>query len=575
MITMPEKMSGARATVEALEKEKVEYIFGMPGGANLPFYDALWDSKIKHVLVRHEQLGAHMADAYGRVARKAGVCAATSGPGATNLVTGIATAFADSSPVVAITGQVAKSMTGKSGFQETDVVGVLTPITKYTLQPLSAAEIPSAVKKSFYIAQTGRPGPVLLDIPKDVQQEEAEITFPESIEIRGYRPSATIDYQDIERAADMLFKADRPLLFGGGGIRIADASLQFKAIAELLVAPVITTLQGKGTFPEDHPLSVGPIGMHGRAEANKLVGECDVLLAVGVRFSDRSTGTFSEFAADSKIIHIDADPTEFNKNKLVTLSILGDAGRALGMLFDALVRRMSKRTDDNAWLARLSQIREEMKGIPAYKDSYAELSGPRIVKLMRDILPPEAILTTGVGRHQMWCEIHYRVIRPRTWVTSTGLGTMGFGLPAAIGAKFAMPSVPVVDFDGDGSFVMTEQALATAVEEKVPVVAIVMNDRSLGMVEQWQRLIYNRRYIGIKFQNLPDFVKLAESYGVQGTRVGSLDEFGKALREGVRGDSPTLIEVPVSHEDDVFPFMPPGKSIKETVYGTSKEMSIF
>jgi acetolactate synthase-1/2/3 large subunit len=568
-------MSGARATVEALEKEKVEYIFGMPGGANLPFYDALWDSKIKHVLVRHEQLGAHMADAYGRVSRKAGVCSATSGPGATNLVTGIATAFADSSPVVAITGQVAKSMTGKSGFQETDVVGVLTPVTKYTLQPLSAAEIPSAVKKSFYIAQTGRPGPVLLDIPKDVQQEEAEITFPESIEIRGYRPSAAVDYQDIERAADMLVKADRPLLFGGGGIRIADASLQFKAIAELLVAPVITTLQGKGTFPEDHPLSVGPIGMHGRAEANKLVGECDVLLAVGVRFSDRSTGTFSEFAPDAKIIHIDADPTEFNKNKLVTLSILGDANRVLSVLFDALVRRMSKRTEDNAWLARLNQIREEMKGIPAYKDSYAELSGPRIVKLMRDILPPEAILTTGVGRHQMWCEIHYRVMRPRTWVTSTGLGTMGFGLPAAIGAKFAMPSVPVVDFDGDGSFVMTEQALATAVEEKIPVVAIVMNDRSLGMVEQWQRLMYNRRFIGIRFQNLPDFVKLADSYGVQGTRVGSLDEFGKALREGIRGDSPTLIEVPVSHEEDVFPFLPPGKSIKDTVYGTSKEMSVF
>ena len=572
---MPEKMSGARAIVEALEKEKVEYIFGMPGGANLPFYDALWDSKIKHVLVRHEQLGAHMADAYGRVSRKAGVCSATSGPGATNLVTGIATAFADSSPVVAITGQVSKSMTGKSGFQETDVVGVLTPVTKYTLQPLSAAEIPSAVKKCFYIAQTGRPGPVLLDIPKDVQQEEVEIAFPESIEIRGYRPSVAVDPQDIERAADMLVKAQRPLLFGGGGIRIADASLKFKAIAELLVAPVITTLQGKGTFPEDHPLSVGPIGMHGRAEANKIVGECDVLLAVGVRFSDRSTGTFNEFAADAKIIHIDADPTEFNKNKLVTLSILGDANLVLSMLFDAIVRRMSKRTEDNAWLARLNQVREEMKGIPAYKDSYADLSGPKIVKLMRDILPPEAILTTGVGRHQMWCEIHYHVIRPRTWVTSTGLGTMGFGLPAAIGAKIAMPGVPVVDFDGDGSFVMTEQALATAVEEKIPVVAIVINDRSLGMVEQWQRLMYNRRFIGIRFQNIPDFVKLADSYGVQGTRVGSLDEFGKALREGVRSDSPTLIEVPVSHEEDVFPFMPPGKSIKDTVYGTSKEMSVF
>ncbi len=572
---MPEKMSGARAIVEALEKEKVEYIFGMPGGANLPFYDALWDSKIKHVLVRHEQIGAHMADAYGRVSRRAGVCSATSGPGATNLVTGIATAFADSSPVVAITGQVSKSMTGKSGFQETDVVGVLTPVTKYTLQPLSAAEIPSAVKKSFFIAQTGRPGPVLLDVPKDVQQEEAEITFPESIQIRGYRPSVAVDAQDIERAADMLVKAQRPLLFGGGGIRIADASMQFRALAEFLMAPVITTLQGKGTFPEDHPLSVGPIGMHGRAEANKLVGECDVLLAVGVRFSDRSTGTFSEFAPDAKIIHIDADPTEFNKNKLVTLSILGDANVVLTMLLDALVRRMVKRSGDNAWLTRLDLVREEMKGIPAYKDSYSELSSPRIVKLMREILPPEAILTTGVGRHQMWCEIHYRVLRPRTWVTSTGLGTMGFGLPAALGAKVAAPGVPVVDFDGDGSFVMTEQALATAVEEHIPVVAVVMNDRSLGMVEQWQRLMYNRHFIGIKFQNVPDFVKLAASYGVQGTRVGSLQEFGKALREGIRSDSPTLIEVPVSHEEDVFPFMPPGKAIKDTVYGTPKELSIF
>ena len=561
--------------MEALEKEKVEYIFGMPGGANLPFYDALWDSRIKHVLVRHEQIAAHMADAYGRVTRRAGVCSATSGPGATNLVTGIATAFADSSPVVAITGQVAKSMTGKSGFQETDVVGVLTPVTKYTLQPLSAAEIPSAVRKSFYIAQTGRPGPVLLDVPKDVQQEEASIAFPESIEIRGYAPDAAVDPLDIERAADMLVKAQRPLLFGGGGIRIADASQPFQAIAELLVAPVITTLQGKGVFPEDHPLSVGPIGMHGRAEANKIIGECDVLFAVGVRFSDRSTGSFNEFAPDAKIIHVDADPTEFNKNKLVTLSVHGDASRVLTMLFGALVRRMSRRDEGNAWLARLNEVREEMKGIPAYKDSYAELSGPRLVKLMREILPPEAILTTGVGRHQMWAEIHYRVLRPRTWITSTGLGTMGFGLPAALGAKMARPDVPVVDLDGDGSFVMTEQALATAVEEKIPVVAVVLNDRSLGMVEQWQRLMYNRRYIGIRFQNIPDFMKLAESYGVQGTRVGSLAEFGKALREGVGGDSPTLIEVPISHEEDVYPFLPPGKPIKDTVYGTSRELSVF
>jgi acetolactate synthase-1/2/3 large subunit len=572
---MTEKMSGARAMVEALEREKVEYIFGMPGGANLPFYDALWDSKIKHVLVRHEQAAAHMADAYGRVSRKAGVCSATSGPGATNLVTGVATAFADSSPMVAITGQVSKAMTGRNAFQETDVIGVLTPVTKYTLQPLSAAEIPSAVKKSFYIAQTGRPGPVLLDVPKDVQQEEAEITFPESVQVRGYRSGVTVDSRDVEQAADMLVRAQRPILFGGGGIRIADASQPFTAIAELLMAPVITTLQGKGTFPEDHPLSVGPIGMHGRAEANRIVSECDVLLAVGVRFSDRSTGNFREFAPGAKIIHIDADPTEFNKNKIVDLSILGDANQVLTLLFDAIVRRASKKTDDNAWLSHLQEIREELKGIPAYKDSYAELSGPKIVRMMRDILPPEAILTTGVGRHQMWAEIHYKVLRPRTWITSTGLGTMGFGLPAAVGAKVARPDVPVVDLDGDGSFVMTEQTLATTVEQSIPVVAVILNDRSLGMVEQWQRLMYNRRYIGSRFQNIPDFVKLAESYGVEGRSVGSLAEFGKTLKEGISGDSPMVIDVPVSHEEDVFPFLPPGKGIKDTVYGTTKEMAIF
>jgi acetolactate synthase I/II/III large subunit len=572
---MTEKMSGARAIVKALEREKTEYVFGMPGGANLPFYDALWDSSIKHVLVRHEQLAAHMADGYGRVSRRAGVCAATSGPGATNLVTGIATAFADSSPVVAITGQVPKGMTGRNAFQETDVVGVLTPVTKYTIQPLSAAEIPAAVKKGFYIATTGRPGPVLIDVPKDVQQDEVEITFPERVEVRGYRVNAEIDPQEIARAADMILKAERPILFGGGGIRIADASQPFGALAELLMAPVISTLQGKGTFPEDHPLALGPIGMHGRAEANKLVQECDLLLAVGVRFSDRSTGNFSEFCPDAKIIHIDADPTEFNKNKQVDLHILGDANEVLTMLVASVSRRMTKKSPDSPWLKHVNEVREQLKGIPAYKDSYAELSGPKVAKLMREVLPPEAILTTGVGRHQMWCEIHYKVLRPRTWITSTGLGTMGFGLPAAIGAKLAKPDVPVVDFDGDGSFVMTEQALATAVEEKIPLVSVIINDRSLGMVEQWQRLMYNRRFIGIKFQGTPDFVKLSEAYGVHAKTVGSLDELRKAMREGLALDGPMVIEVPVSPEEDVFPFLPPGKGIKDTVYGSPKEMAVF
>ncbi len=445
------------------------------------------------------------------------------------------------------------------------------------MQPLSAAEVPFAVKQAFFIATTGRPGPVLLDLPKDVQQDEAEMTFPDSVNIRGYRPSVPVDAQDVERAAAMIVKAERPILWGGGGVRIADAAQPFAALAELLMAPVITTLQGKGDFPEDHPLSLGPIGMHGRAEANKLVSECDLLLAVGVRFSDRSTGNFGEFAPSAKIIHIDADPTEFNKNKAVDLSILGDANQVMAMLFDAVASKLakSKHPADNPWLKRVNDVREELKGIPAYKDSYAELSGPKIVKRLRDILPPEAILTTGVGRHQMWCEIHYRVLRPRTWITSTGLGTMGFGLPAAVGAKYAAPDVPVVDFDGDGSFVMTEQALATAVEEKLPIITVIINDRSLGMVEQWQRLMYNRRYIGIKFPNVPDFVKLAEAYGAHGKTVGSLDEFAKAMREGLAMDGPSVIEVPVSPEEDVFPFLPPGKGIKDTVYGSSKEMAVF
>ena len=570
------EISGARAVVEALRQEHVKHVFGMPGGANLPIYDALLDSGIRHILVRHEQSAAHMADAFGRVLGRAGVCMGTSGPGATNLVTGIATAYADSSPVVAITGQVPKAMTGRNAFQETDVVGVMTPITKYSIQPLSAEEIPSGIKKAFYIATSGRPGPVLVDIPKDVQQEVRDIRFPESVEVKGYRPYVEVDPLAVERAAEMLVKAEKPLLMGGGGIRISNAYEPFQAVSELLMAPVITTLQGKGSFPEGHPLCLGPIGMHGRAESNKLVSECDLLMAVGVRFSDRSTGTFSEFCRQAKIIHVDADPSEFNKNKQVDLYIQGDAKQVLTKVYKALARRIASRSDEaTPWLARINEVREEMKSIPAYTDYDSELSGPKIVRKMREVLPPETILTTGVGRHQMWCEIHWRVLKPRTWITSTGLGTMGFGLPAAIGAKVAKPETPVVDFDGDGSFMMTENSLGTAVDEKIPIVSIIVNDRSLGMVEQWQRLMYNRRFSGVKFGKSPDFVKLAEAYGAFAKRVTTLEEFGKALKEGISLDSPAVIDVPVSSEEDVFPFMPPGKSIKDTVVGPPKEMAIF
>ena len=320
-----------------------------------------------------------MADAYGRVSRKAGVCSATSGPGATNLITGIATAYADSSPVVAITGQVPKAMTGRNAFQETDVIGIATPVTKYTLQPLSAAEVPFAVKQAFYIATTGRPGPVLLDLPKDVQQEEAEMTFPDSVNVRAYRPSVPVDPVDVERAAEMIVKAERPILWGGGGVRMADAYQPFRAIAELLMAPVITTLQGKGDIPEDHPLCLGPIGMHGRAEANKLVSECDLLIAVGVRFSDRSTGNFAEFAPSAKIIHIDADPTEFNKNKAVDLSILGDANVVLGMLFDAVAKRLTKSKDPSTTRGSSASTRsgKSSRGFPRTRTPTPSFPGRR------------------------------------------------------------------------------------------------------------------------------------------------------------------------------------------------------
>jgi acetolactate synthase-1/2/3 large subunit len=567
-------MSGSQALITALEQHKVKHVFGIPGGANLPIYDSLFDSDMHHILARHEQIAAHMADGYARASGKAGVCIATSGPGATNFVTGLATAYADSSAVIAITGQVPKAMIGRDAFQETDILGVVAPITKYALQPLKAEDIPKAVAKAFYIATTGRPGPVLLDIPKDVQQEMADIEFPERVDVEGYCAEHPIDELEIKRATEILLNAKKPVLLGGGGVRISGAFQAFRAIAELLMAPVVTTLQGKGVFPEDHPLSLGAIGMHGRAEANRVVAECDALLAVGVRFSDRTTGVFSEFCKDAKIIHIDTDPSEFNKNKLVDVHILGDANKALTLLYQSLVQRISQ-NPENPWLKRVNEIRESLRNIPAYSEIPQELSGPNIVKRMREVLPRNAILTTGVGRHQMWCEIHYKVLEPRTWITSTGLGTMGFGLPAAIGAKLARPEVPVVDFDGDGSFVMTESALATAVEEGIPVISVILNDGSLGMVEQWQRLMYNRRYIGVKLRRNPDFVKLAEAYGAEGIRVDSLDEFEKALRSALKNDFPTVIEVPVSSEHDVFPFMPPGKTLGETLYGPKKEASIF
>ncbi|MEM4164723.1 MAG: biosynthetic-type acetolactate synthase large subunit [Nitrososphaerales archaeon] len=560
------EMIGAEAVIEALKRENVSVVFGIPGGANLPIYDALYSSGIRSILCRHEQSAAHMADGYARASGKVGVCMATSGPGATNLVTGIATAYMDSSPIVAITGQVPRAMIGKDAFQEVDIIGITTAITKYTFQPMRAEEIPSDIKKAFYIASTGRPGPVLVDIPKDVQQEKANMIFPDKVTIRGYRPVVTPHPLQVEKAVDLLLSAERPVLWGGGGVNLSNAHEPFRKIAELLMAPVVTTLIGKGAFPENHPLALGPIGMHGTAEANRIVLETDCLLSVGVRFSDRSTGRFDAFCPDAKIIHIDIDPSEIGKNKRVHLPIVGDAKVTLEQIYERLKSKIVEQRNDSPWLRRVEEVREEVRR-NAKLDGSNRLMSVQIIKKIRQLLPPEGILATEVGKHQMFAEIHYKVVRPRTWITSTGLGTMGFGFPASIGAKVAKPDVPVVDLAGDGSFCMTENSLAVCVEEGIPVIVVIMDNRSLGMVEQWQRIFYNRRYSSVKFGSTPDFVRLAESYGAVGIIAHTLEEFEKAFNHALLSEVATVIDVPIDPEEDVYPFVPPGAGLKDILYG--------
>ena len=558
-------MSGSKALLEGLWNEGARVVFGLPGGAIMPVYDAFLDSEIRHILARHEQSAAHMADGYARASGKPGICMATSGPGATNLVTGIATAFADSSPIIAITGQVATPTIGKDAFQECDTVGIVTPITKYAFQPMQSQEIPAIVKKAFKIASTGRPGPVLIDLPRDVQINVANMSFPKKVDIRGYNPHITPHPVQIKKAADLLMNSNKPMIWSGGGIIISNAAPQLREIAELLMAPVVTSLIGKGGFPENHPLSLGPIGMHGRPEANKAICEADCILAVGVRFSDRSTGRFDEFAKDAHIIHIDIDPAELGKNKKVKLPIVADVGIALKSLIASLKRKIVKR-DKTLWSKRLQEIKSQIR--EGDFGSSNELYQPKIVQKMRELLPSNGILTTEVGKNQMWGELYYQAIEPRTWITSTGLGTMGFGFPAAIGAKVAKPEVPVVDLAGDGSFRMTENSLSTCIEEDIPVTVVILNNSTLGMVEQWQRLFYNGRYSGVKLGNTPDFVKLVEAYGAQGLRAQSIKEFEKAFKEAINSEVTTVIDCPVAPEEDVFPFVAPGRGLNEVLFNS-------
>ena len=557
------ELTGADALIKALEYEEVEGIFGLPGGANLPIYDSLYDSDIRHLLVRHEQNAAHMADGYARASRKPGVCFATSGPGATNLITGIATASADSSPIIAITGQVASDMIGKDAFQECDIIGIATPVTKYTYQPLTSAEVPQVIKNAFYIATSGRPGPVLIDIPKNAQIEKMKINFPTKPNIRKLQQLQTADLKAIDKAADLLLNAERPMIMTGGGVIISGAFKELQAVAEFLVSPVVSTFKGKGGFSETHYLSLGPIGMHGHIEANKLVIESDVLLAAGARFSDRSVGKWDEFGNEMTIIHADIDPSEIGKNKNADIGLIGDIKTTLSLLLSAMGKKAQKRQSEYEWINRVNEIKDiwRSKPLPAPR----EITGPRLLKKMREILPEACLVTTEVGQHQMWASLHFDVAEPGTFFTSTGLGTMGWGLPAAVGAKFARPDLPVIDIAGDGSVQMTESALATSVTEKLPVITVIFNNGMLGMVAQWQRLFYERKYIGVELQGIPDYVKIAEAYGAQGIRAQSMNEFEKALKNALNSDVATVIDVPINPDEDVFPFVVPNTALKDMV----------
>ena len=560
---MNETMIGATALMKALEKEGVKEVFGLPGGANLPMYDELGKSNIRHILVRHEQSAAHMADGFGRVSRKPGVCFATSGPGATNLLTGIATAQADSAPMVAVTGQVPVAMIGKDAFQESDIIGMANPALKYSYQPRTPEEIPTMVKQGFYIAETGRPGPVLLDVPKDVQQNEANIPFPDEVRVPGYHPWTDPDMQNTGRAVELLLSAQKPIILAGGGVIISSAFAELQSIAELLMIPVVTTFKGKGAFPEDHPLSLGPIGMHGHAEANKLMTEADCVLAIGTRFSDRSVGTFEEFEKNLKIIHMDVDPAEIGKNQTTSVAVVGDVRTSLRIFGKLLMDKAVRPSDDNPWLKHVKETkqywRENLKLHPG------EMGAAKILRKLRELLPKESIVTTEVGQHQMWASLFFDAIHPGTFFSSTGLGTMGWGFPAAIGAKTARPDVPVVDIAGDGSFNMTEHSLATAVLEDLPVIVFLINNYSLGMVAQWQRTFYDRRMVGVDLKKCPDYVKLAESYGAQGIRAQSMDELEKAIKDGLNSDVATVIDIPIDPEEDVLPFVAPGTGLKDMI----------
>ncbi|MFD3004953.1 biosynthetic-type acetolactate synthase large subunit [Thermus tengchongensis] len=550
-------MKGSEALLKALEREGVEVIFGHPGGAIMPTYDALYDSKIRHILVRHEQGGIHAATAYARASGRVGVVMATSGPGALNLVTGLADAFMDSTPVVAITGNVPRALIGTDAFQEADVTGVTMPITKHNYLVQEVNDIPRVVREAFHIASTGRPGPVLIDIPKDVQLAEFTGTFDVELDLPGYKPTTKGHPKQIERALDALEKAERPILMVGGGAQHAHGELL--AFAERTGIPVITTLMGLGAFPGNHPLWLGMPGMHGTVAANRAIHHADVILAIGLRFDDRVTGKVSRFAPHAHtIIHVDIDPAEIGKVVRTHVPIVGDAKLVLRELLKG-----AKPLKLAAWWRELEEWRTRY---PLRWKPRPHLQSQEVIRAFHEATGGQAIVTTGVGQHQMFAAQFFPVSRPRSFITSGGLGTMGVGLPFAIGAKVARPEELVIDFDGDGSFQMTLQELATLVKYKLDVKVVILNNGYLGMVRQWQDLFHAKRYSEVYLADSnPDFARLAEAYGIKGVKVERKEDLMKGVEAVLSADGPVVAEFKVYHEEGVFPMIPAGGAAEDMI----------
>jgi len=557
-------MNGAEALIKSLESEGVKDIFGILGGAVLDVYDKILDSNIRHILVRHEQVAAHAAEGYARASGKTGVCFATSGPGATNLVTGIADAFLDSTPVVAVTGQVPTYMIGKDAFQEADITGITMPITKHNFQIRDSDTIPAVVKAAFKIASTRRPGPVLIDFPKDMQRKELmnKFLYPNDVDLRGYKDiKSEIHPGPVKAASELLLNAEMPLILAGGGVILSNASAELVQFAESLNIPVATTLMGKGVIPEMHPLSVGMVGMHGRKAANYLISECDVLFAVGCRFSDRVTGDIKAFAPNAKIIHADIDAAEIGKNVRVDVPIVGDAKNILRNLTEITNNLKSK--EKYAWSEKVKKYKEEYA--PFYDYDSVPVKQQRVMKELNELIDDKTIIVTEVGQCQMWAAHYLNVKNPRQFITSGGLGTMGFGFPASIGAKVARPECNVIDVGSEGSFLMTSQDLATCVVENIPVIVLLLDNRWLGMVKQWQNLFYDKRYSATYLGEVPDFVKFADAFDAKGIRVERPDEIRPAFKEAMECGKPTIIDVAVDRDEHILPMVRPGGKLFEMI----------